>query len=205
MIVAFLIIASRVWMRPSTNACSFLASSYSAFSDRSPCSLASWIRCAISGRRTASISSSSARSLSRPSLLMYVVLVFTRVGPPRCGSARAAPAARSAWNKRTPGGPAAAPPRFVDRRNGIGGGPKRQRRGALRVLQVPVRWLARPGAVAGSRGPARRRRTRSTRPGPGGGDGRGLLGQALEAAPCAAQRAPVRERDEDGVVARDRA
>ena len=29
---------------PSTKACSFLASSYSAFSARSPCSLASWIR-----------------------------------------------------------------------------------------------------------------------------------------------------------------
>ena len=50
--VAFLIIDSSDWMRPSTNACSFLASSYSAFSERSPCSLASWIRCAISGRRT---------------------------------------------------------------------------------------------------------------------------------------------------------
>ena len=32
MIVAFLISASSVWIRPSTNACSFLASSYSAFS-----------------------------------------------------------------------------------------------------------------------------------------------------------------------------
>jgi len=33
-----------VWIRPSTNACSFFASSYSAFSLRSPCSFASWIR-----------------------------------------------------------------------------------------------------------------------------------------------------------------
>ena len=70
MSVAFLIMPSSVWMRPSTNACSFLASSYSAFSLRSPCSLASWIRWAISGRRTFRISSSSARSFSRPSLLM---------------------------------------------------------------------------------------------------------------------------------------
>ena len=67
MIVAFLISASSVWIRPSTNACSFLASSYSAFSDRSPCSLASWIRLATSGRLTETISSSSARSFSRPS------------------------------------------------------------------------------------------------------------------------------------------
>ena len=52
MIVAFLISASSVWIRPSTNACSFLASSYSAFSERSPCSLASWIRLATSGRLT---------------------------------------------------------------------------------------------------------------------------------------------------------
>jgi len=59
MIVAFLMIASRVWIRPSTNACSFLASSYSAFSERSPCSLASWIRLATSGRLTLTISSSS--------------------------------------------------------------------------------------------------------------------------------------------------
>ena len=50
MMIAFLISASSVWIRPSTNACSFLASSYSAFSDRSPCSLASWIRFATSGR-----------------------------------------------------------------------------------------------------------------------------------------------------------
>ena len=52
MIVAFLISASSVWIRPSTNACSFLASSYSAFSERSPCSLASWMRWATSGRFT---------------------------------------------------------------------------------------------------------------------------------------------------------
>ena len=69
MIVAFLISASRVWIRPSTNACSFLASSYSAFSVRSPCSLASWIRVATSARRTLIISSSSGRSFSRPSRL----------------------------------------------------------------------------------------------------------------------------------------
>ncbi len=68
MIVAFLISASSVWILPSTNACSFLASSYSAFSDRSPCSLASWIRFATSGRLTLIISSSSERSLVRPSL-----------------------------------------------------------------------------------------------------------------------------------------
>ena len=70
MIVAFLMSASSAWIRPSTNACSFLASSYSAFSLRSPCSLASWIRWATSGRFTLTISSSSARSLSSPSLLM---------------------------------------------------------------------------------------------------------------------------------------
>ena len=77
MIVAFLISAWSVWIRPSTNACSFLASSYSAFSLRSPCSLASWIRWATSGRFTLTISSSSARSFSRPSFDRYVGLLFT--------------------------------------------------------------------------------------------------------------------------------
>ena len=77
--VAFLMSDSTIWMRPSTNACSFLASSYSAFSVRSPCSLASWIRWAISGRLRDTISSSSWRSFSRPSLLMYVGLLFTVV------------------------------------------------------------------------------------------------------------------------------
>ncbi len=49
MMTAFLISAESDWIRPSTNACSFLASSYSAFSVMSPCSLASWMRVATSG------------------------------------------------------------------------------------------------------------------------------------------------------------
>ena len=44
MMTAFLMSADSAWMRPSTKACSFLASSYSAFSVMSPCSLASWMR-----------------------------------------------------------------------------------------------------------------------------------------------------------------
>ena len=52
MMTAFLMSAERPWMRPSMNACSFLASSYSAFSLMSPCSLASWMRAATSARRT---------------------------------------------------------------------------------------------------------------------------------------------------------
>ena len=63
MTTAFLISADRVWMRPSTNACSFLASSYSAFSVMSPCSLASWMRAATSARRTLTSSSSSCADL----------------------------------------------------------------------------------------------------------------------------------------------
>jgi len=67
MMMAFLIRAWSDWMRPSTKACSFLASSYSAFSVISPCAFASWIREATSERRTLTMTSSSSRSLLRPS------------------------------------------------------------------------------------------------------------------------------------------
>ena len=114
MIVAFLMSASRVWMRPSTNACSFLASSYSAFSERSPCSLASWIRLATSGRLTVTISSSSARSFSRPSLERYVGLLFIADGPPLVQVVGWGVAARvgQVITKRTPGVSAAVPARL---------------------------------------------------------------------------------------------
>ena len=53
--------------------------------ERSPCSLASWIRWATSGRFTDVISSSSARSLSRPSFERYVGLVFIGSGASAAG------------------------------------------------------------------------------------------------------------------------
>src|ERR1035437_1171945 len=58
---------SRVRMRPSTMPCSFLASSYSAFSAMSPKSLAYLMRSAISARPVVRSSSSSASSFCRPS------------------------------------------------------------------------------------------------------------------------------------------
>src|SRR5450756_203972 len=67
MITAVLSMPSRVWIRPSTKACSFLASSYSAFSERSPCCFASWIRAATSARRTFTRVSSSWRRPVSPS------------------------------------------------------------------------------------------------------------------------------------------
>ena len=63
---AFLISADSVWMRPSTKACSFLASSYSAFSVMSPCSLASWMRAATRGRSSVTSCFSSALRRSSP-------------------------------------------------------------------------------------------------------------------------------------------
>lgn len=47
-------------------ACSFFASSYSAFSERSPCARASFSFCAISARRTVTRKSSSSRSFAAP-------------------------------------------------------------------------------------------------------------------------------------------
>ncbi len=79
MMTAFLMSAERPWMRPSMNACSFLASSYSAFSLMSPCSLASWMRAATSARRTFTSSSSSARRSARPCRETYWGLLFTRL------------------------------------------------------------------------------------------------------------------------------
>ena len=58
--------SSSVAIRPSRNDCSCLASSYSAFSDRSPSSLASWMRAATRGRSTVMSSLSSALSFARP-------------------------------------------------------------------------------------------------------------------------------------------
>ncbi len=69
MITALRTIISRVRIRPSSIPCSFLAASYSAFSLMSPKSLAYLIRSATSARRTVRSSSSSAASLSRPSLV----------------------------------------------------------------------------------------------------------------------------------------
>ena len=60
---------SRTRMRPSTMPCSFFASSYSAFSEMSPKSLAYLMRSATSDRRTVRNSSSSRSSLMMPSLV----------------------------------------------------------------------------------------------------------------------------------------
>ncbi len=56
--------SSSVAMRPSRNDCSCLASSYSAFSERSPSSFASWMRAATRGRSTVTSSWSSALSFA---------------------------------------------------------------------------------------------------------------------------------------------
>ena len=116
---AFLIIASRDWIRPSTNACSFLASSYSAFSVRSPCSLASWIRCAISGGRTLISSRAPGGGPARPPSRgksasgsrsavprgMVVGVVHGGVWRWRCGGRATAgtPPAGRGFRTRTPG------------------------------------------------------------------------------------------------------
>src|SRR5688572_24120855 len=67
MIWAFLIICSRVMIRPSRNAWSFLACSSSEFSVKSPNSMAAWMRCATSVRLLVRSSSSSACSFFSPS------------------------------------------------------------------------------------------------------------------------------------------
>ena len=105
MIVAFLMSASSVWIRPSTNACSFLASSYSAFSERSPCSLASWIRLATSGRLTDDHLVELRAELVEAVLGEVGGLVVHGRGPPRC---RWSDVGRPRWavmsiKERTPG------------------------------------------------------------------------------------------------------
>ncbi len=59
--------SSSVAILPSRKDCSCLASSYSAFSLRSPSSFASWMRAATRGRWTAMSSLSSPLSFSSPS------------------------------------------------------------------------------------------------------------------------------------------
>ena len=62
-------------MRPSISLCSSFAASYSAFSDKSPCALASLILSAISLRLLTFRSSSSATSLSNPACVRRVFLI----------------------------------------------------------------------------------------------------------------------------------
>src|SRR5260370_690611 len=66
-------------IRPSTKPCSFLASSYSAFSLISPNSFAWRMRSATSGRRLLRSTSSSACKRFRPSCVRYTTLSFSMV------------------------------------------------------------------------------------------------------------------------------
>src|SRR2546429_3049467 len=83
MMLAFRTSFSRRRTRPSTKPCSFLASSYSAFSLMSPNSLAWRIRSATSGRRLLRSTSSSAWSRFNPSCVRYTTLSFSIVLPSR--------------------------------------------------------------------------------------------------------------------------
>src|SRR5256714_7691212 len=83
MMLAFRTSFSRRRTRPSTKPCSFLASSYSAFSLMSPNSLACRIRSATSGRRLLRRTSSSAWSRFNPSCVRYTTLSFSIVLPSR--------------------------------------------------------------------------------------------------------------------------
>ena len=71
----FFMICSISSMRPSISLCSSFAASYSAFSDKSPCALASLILSAISLRLLTFRSSSSATSLSNPACVRRVFLI----------------------------------------------------------------------------------------------------------------------------------
>src|SRR3972149_6099177 len=77
-------IASRVRMRPSTNACSLRASSYSGVFWAPTISLASCMRWATSARRTLISSSSSFCSLASPSLVRGTDLPGMAITPRPC-------------------------------------------------------------------------------------------------------------------------
>src|SRR5437588_11026595 len=79
MMLALRTIFSSRRIRPSTKPCSFLASSYSAFSLMSPNSFACRMRSATSGRRLLRSTSSSACRRLRPSCVRYTTLSFSMV------------------------------------------------------------------------------------------------------------------------------
>src|SRR3972149_11728257 len=84
MTTAFWIIDSRVRMRPSTNACSLLASSYSGVFWAPTISLASCMRWATSALRTLISSSSSFCSWASPSLVRGTDLPGMAITPRPC-------------------------------------------------------------------------------------------------------------------------
>ena len=78
-ISAFFKIFSISSIRASMSRCSSFAASYSAFSDKSPCSRASLIFCATSLRFTTIKSSNSSSNFLRPSLVkmfFFAVILF---------------------------------------------------------------------------------------------------------------------------------
>ena len=124
--------ASSAWTRPSRNDCSSRAAWYSAFSLRSPCSLAVRILAITSGRRTWVSSSSSARRRAAPSTVRS------------CAPCPAAAAASAASRSRVA---AATDRRGADgaEARGLGGASARRRRLAVGALRVAVRDHDHPG------------------------------------------------------------
>ena len=80
-ISAFFNIFSISSIRASISRCSSFAASYSAFSDKSPCSRASLIFCATSLRYTTINSSNSSSNFFRPALVkmffLFIILPFS--------------------------------------------------------------------------------------------------------------------------------
>ena len=82
MMRAFLMLSSSSRISPSKNACSFFASSYSEFSDKSPKESATLIFSATSRRRTERSSLSSSLSCCSPLRVKTVIGLFIIVVPP---------------------------------------------------------------------------------------------------------------------------